>query len=352
MSNKLSFSQVNKYGMCPKSFQHHYIDKLRPTTFSAALAFGSALDVALNVLLMEPDKSAEESFIKEFTNQKVNDVDSFLPADINLMYAATDIDLELVLPEDMVKIAHIDYASLAKKKKDVGIDNMTTDERKDYNLCNWMSLKAKGLLMLKVYRKKVLPKILKVHAVQKYVEVSNTVGDKVIGYVDLIADIEGHGTVVLDHKTSAREYDDAAVLTSPQLTLYMHILEEEYKTRKAGFIVLRKTVVKNRKKTCSKCGHDGSGGRAKTCDNEIAGKRCGGEWREQIDPDITIQFIVDEVPPRTEEIVMQNFDDINTAIKAGVFTRNFNSCENTYGGRCVYFDKCFKDSERGLIKKE
>lgn len=364
MNTKLSHSQVSRYQLCAQAYKYHYLDKIRPTTQSAALCFGTALDDALNVLLTEKDKSPEEKFLAVFRFQKINNVDTYLPSSVDLVYADADYDEELLSNEDKEYI--IDqinkgnikynvtgsledtYNNLRKKKKEIGFLNLSFDEKVFYNNMNWLSLKNKGLLMLAAYRKKVLHKIKKVHAVQKYVALENGEGDKIIGYVDLIADIEGHGNVILDHKTSSMEYEEDSVLTSPQLSLYTHILEQEFNTRKAGYVVLRKTIIKNRKKKCSKCNHDGSGGRHKTCDNVIEGKRCGGEWIETIDPDINIQFIVDEIPPITEEIVIKNYDEVNSAIKAKVFPRNFNSCHNTYGGPCPYVNLCFRNSMKDL----
>lgn len=369
MKTKLSHSQCQRYQLCGQAYKYHYVDKIRPRVFSAALAFGTALDDALNVLLTEKDKSPEDKFLSVFRFQKVNNVDTFLPTCVELVYAETDYDEELLTTEDHAAIQQsIEkgniicegpteleyYQALRKKKKEVGFANLSFEEKKYYNFLNWLSLKNKGLLMLQAYRKKVLPKITKVHAVQKYVALENSEGDKIIGYVDLVADIKDIGTVILDHKTSAMEYEEDAVLTSPQLSLYTHILENEYSTRKAGYIVLRKSVIKNRKKVCTKCNHDGSGSRAKTCDNTIDGKRCGGAWDESIDPDIHIQFIVDEIPAKTEEIVINNFDEVNNAIKANVFTRNFNTCHNHYGGDCPYVKLCFRNNMEGLedLKKE
>jgi hypothetical protein len=308
-------------------------------------------------------KDAVSIFIKAFTYAKINEVDTYVPTSQNVVYANTDFDLDLLSEDDHTYVKELFakgtikgpedyleyYNSLREKKQSSGFDNFTVNEKKFYNVMNWLSLKQKGLLMLIAYEKKVLPKIEKVHAVQKYVSLENADGDKVIGYVDLIADVKGIGTVILDNKTSAREYEEDSVLTSGQLSLYVHMLEEEYKTRYAGYIVMRKTIIKNRKKICKTCGYDGSGSRHKTCNNEVEGKRCGGDWAETISPDVFIQFITDEVPIETENIVLENFDNINEVIKAGNFTRNLNSCENYYGGKCPYFNLCYKGSMHGLV---
>ena len=66
--NKLSHSQVSRYGLCPKSYEFHYVRKIRTSVMSAALVYGSALDSALNQLLLpEENKGSPESvFESEF----------------------------------------------------------------------------------------------------------------------------------------------------------------------------------------------------------------------------------------------------------------------------------------------
>lgn len=348
MKRTLSHSQISRYQSCGKSYYYHYVRKIRPTTQSAALCFGSALDVAINELLVPAGKDPEQVFLDSFAQQYVGGVMTSLRYCEDLVYAESDYDDELIPEVEASLEDRALYQDIRKLKKEHGFENLSSKYKQIYNGMNWLSLKNKGLLMLNAYRKKVIPKIKKVYEVQRQVSLENEDGDKIIGYVDLIADIEGYGTVILDNKTSAREYEETSVITSPQLSLYMHILEQEYNTRLAGYIVLRKQVIKNRKKTCTKCGHDGTGGRHATCNNTIEGKRCGGTWSEEIDPDVGVQFIVDEIPHITEEIVITNYDEVNKAIKAGIYHRNFGTCDNYYGSPCPYRDLCFKNSTKNL----
>jgi len=363
--NRLSHSACSKYQLCGQAYKYHYIDKIRPKVTSAALMFGNALDHALNVILTDSKESAEALFEKSFRFNKINDIETYLPTCTELVYAAADFDSDLLIQEDydyldsQVKEGKIiapttnwleTYSELKKKKTTTGLDSLTFDEKKYFNLMNWLSLKRKGFLMLDAYRNKVMPKLEKVYSVQEYVSIDNGDGDKIIGYVDLIADVKGIGTVILDNKTSSMEYEEDAVITSPQLSLYTHILEDKYKTRKAGYIVLNKQVMKNRVKICKKCGYNGSKSRAKTCDAiGDYDKRCHGEWEETISPEIFVQFMVDEIPKQTENIVIQNYDSINEGIKAGVFHRNFNSCQNTFGGPCPYLRLCYRNKMDGLM---
>lgn len=366
-NNRLSHSACSKYQLCGQAYKFHYIEKIRPRLQSAALIFGNALDHALNVVINNSKDNAEALFEKSFRFNKINDVETYLPTCEELVYASTDFDADLLTEEDYNHLStqvnegkipaplsegawFETHSEIKKKKTKNGFDSLTSGEKRYFNLMNWLSLKRKGFLMLEAYRTKVMPQIEKVHSVQEYVSLDNEVGDKIIGYVDLVADVKGHGTVILDNKTSSMEYEEDAVVTSPQLSLYTHILEEKYKTRKAGYIVLNKQVIKNRVKICKKCGHNGSGSRAKTCD-AIGDyeKRCHGEWEETISPEIYVQFMVDEIPKQTENIVMQNYDSINDGIKAEVFHRNFNSCQNTFGGPCPYLKLCYRNKMDGLI---
>lgn len=361
MKTKLSFSQTQRYQMCPRSYKYHYIERLRPNVQSGALAFGSAMDDALNNLLTS-NTNPEDIFEKKFTYQEINGENTYVPTAENLVYANSDFDNDLLTKDDFsfveekIKEGIISgssnimetYTLLRERKTKEGLGKFSTKDIKFYNLLNWLCLRRKGFLMIDAYRRKVLPKIERVHVVQEYVCLENAVGDKVIGYVDLVADIKGVGTVILDNKTSSMEYEEDAVLTSAQLALYTHCLSEKFNTRKAGYIVMKKAISKNRKKICKVCGNDGSGARHKTCNAEVEGKRCGGEWDETIDPDVYIQILIDEVPATTENIVMENIDSINEAIKCNQFHRNLNSCNNWYGGKCPYIDMCYKGSKKGL----
>ena len=276
--NRLSHSQVSKYQQCGKAYEFWYLKKIRPTKSRAALLFGTALDRAIGVLL-KPDedrtKTPEQIFDYFWRFQEINGSNVYLPTCTSIVYAKSDFDKDLLSKDDAEKIG----TSLEKileimaKRVEMGHNGINEEERKIANHAMWTCLHHKGHYMIKAFRDKVQSKLTKVHSTQEYIELNNG-EDKVIGYIDMVAEVDGHNEpIVLDLKTSAMQYEDDAVLTSPQLTLYVHAVADKYKTRKAGFIVLNKNLIKNRKKVCSKCNHDGSGGRHKTCANEIEGKR-------------------------------------------------------------------------------
>ena len=344
---KLSHSAVSKYSVCPKAYQYHYVERIRSNVTHAALPFGSALDKGLNALLTNTG-DPETEFIKAFSDQEINDVIVNLPVSTNLVYADADFDEELL----SLSTSDLDkYYNIRSKKKAIGFQLLSKEEKEFYNSMNWLSMSAKGSLMLRAYKEKIMPKLKTIIAVQETITLENSNGDSVIGYVDLVAEHEDHGIVVFDNKTAARRYEEDSVLTSPQLSLYVHALEAKYGTRKAGYIVLGKNIIKNRKKVCKTCHHDGSGSRAKSCDAVISGKRCGGEWSESISPDVDIQVVVDEIPEQTEQIVIENYDTVCKSIASESFPRNFHNCDNIYGGPCVYRSLCFKNSMKDLVKR-
>ena len=362
MSNRLSHSSASRFMTCPKSFEFHYIKKLRPKLQSAALLFGSAIDKATTALLDihsgKESKPAEEIFGYTWRFQDVNGVNVYLPTCIDIVYSNTDYDNELLLPEDIQKlkdkykledpIAFVDQ--IYERKETVGFAGLSDESKTILNHANWLSLNRKGLLMVRAVRDKVLPNITKVLDTQAFVSLENGNGDKIIGYADLVCLYKGYDKpVIIDFKTTTREYASDSVIMSPQLTLYVHSLAEKYQTRLGGYITLSKLVRKNKTKICQVCGNDGSGKRHATCDAKINGKRCEGDWNITLDCDIFVNTIIDAIPERTEDVVLENLDAINLMIKQGIFTRNLQSCDMAWGP-CTYKDLCFKGDDSGLIK--
>jgi hypothetical protein len=365
VGSRLSHSQVSKFQQCGKAYEYWYVKKIRPTKLRASLLFGTALDRAIGTLLdPEAEKTPEQIFDYFWRFQDINGTQEYIPTLLNIIYSKTDYDKDLVTTEDLQKyeLSSESVTNALEKRDEVGIEKLDNKNRQVVNLLSWISLSKKGHYMIEAFRKKVMPKLKKVHSTQEYIKLENGDGDSVIGYIDLVADVDGFDTpVVLDLKTSAMQYEEDSVLTSPQLSLYVHAVSDKYKTRKAGFIVLNKHIIKNKTKTCKKCGHF-SEGRAKSCDREsiesvetkkgIVDKavRCGGEWDEKISPEVYVQFIVDDIPKQTEDLVLQNIDDINISIKTGHFTRNLSICNNVYGGQCEYINLCYRGKMDGLVE--
>lgn len=378
MSNpiKLSHSAANQWMQCPKKYYYHYIEKYREKTNSAALLWGSAIDEALNSMLIDHAKRRvdflcqeyDNVFLSKWRNSFINKKMVELVSSELITYAASDFDGELIPDADINGIIALcgigsRYESLSparsreelmglmgaikREKEAKGWDNLTSPQRQFYNHMNWLSLAVKGKILLRQYIKQILPQITKVLAVQKEIKLVNTEGDEITGFVDAVVEWVDGRVVVIDNKTAAREYDWDAVLKSTQLALYVHALQDEFKTRTAGFIVLRKGILKNRSKVCSVCGHDGTGSRAKTCDNEVDSKRCSGAWNEKINPEAEINILINDIPERVEQIVLENLADMGYLIKQGIFPRSLNSCESPFP--CQFRGLCFKNDDSNLV---
>lgn len=364
MSNRLSHSAASKFQECPKAYEFHYLQKLRSKTTSGALLFGSALDAALTVLMKskmnpeEKEKDPYKTFGYMFRFQEINGQQEYLTTSTNIVYSNSDFDKDLLQNEDYIKIKeilkeeHIEelFDRALELKDQFGWRDLDNKYKKIINVFNWFSLFRKGEIMIDSIIKNILPNITEVLGVQEYVKLDNGIGDTVIGYADLVCRYKGQDTpVVIDFKTSSMVYEKDSVLTSPQLSLYVHSLRERFEnTNRAGFIVLNKQIKKNKTKICSVCSADASGTTVKTCASEASGKRCKGELNITIKPEVFIQELFNDIPPATEDLVLDNFDSINKMIKLGIFSRNLSSCRRPWG-ICPYFSKCFYNSDEDLV---
>ncbi len=369
MANRLSHSSVNKFQHCPTAWNLHYKKRIRSTKAKSSLLYGTAIDKSTALLLEGQSlEEAKKVFDQYWRFQYVNGKQEYIPTLGNLVYAKADYDEDLLSDEAWSKIecAKEEVLNLITRRNTEGFDALRPDQKVIVNHAYWWSLYAKGHLMLEAFKKKVMPKLTKVYSTQEEISLENDEGDTVVGFVDLVSDVKGYEQpVILDVKTSARNYDEeTSVIYSPQLSLYTSALSEKYNTRLAGYIVLNKAVIKNKKKICSVCSFDGSGGRAKTCDQEFATEdmkkgvvvkkmvRCNGAWNETIDPDIYVQFLVEEIPQATEDLVLSNIVDINTAIKTGTYTKNLSNCLNSFGQPCEFLNLCFRGDMTDLMVSE
>jgi hypothetical protein len=352
---KLSHSAASRYRKCGKSYELHYIKKLRPTYTSSALLFGDGLDKAYNELLQPTGQDAYELFLKGWTNGLINKNPVYLPTSEKIVYAAKDFDINLLTKDDYQEIdkrvkegslGNFTVEEVLAEKQSTGFDKLTVEYKRFFNFLNWLVMKNKAKYMIDGYREEILPRIKKVHAVQKPINADNGNGGTLSGFIDLIADIDDHGPVVLDNKTSAREYEWDSARNSPQLGLYLHMEGPVYNTRKVGFIVTLKNL--ERTKVCSTCGHKGKGSH-KTCDNVINDKRCGGEWTNSYKA--AFQVIVNEMDVQFEEMSVEAIDDVAKGVAAQVFVRNTESCFDWYGNPCPYVNFCHKGNKKGLVEE-
>lgn len=367
MPNKISFSAVSMYLTCGKKYFLHYKKRIRPNTISGALLIGGAIDKALNELVESKNlEKAIKVFDKSFRYNFINNEGFSVPESTKVVYAKKDFDKDLLQKEDYEKFEKAKeewnyeggslvevYEALLNKKEENGFVNLEIKEKALYNLVNWLSIRRKGHLMLQSWYTNVLPNIKQTLAVQKSIGIENDQGDKITGFLDLVAEWKDGKRYLLDNKTSYMEYESDSASKSQQLILYYHAVKEEFKLDGVGFIVLYKAINKNRTKKCESCGKDGTGQRHKTCDAETTKGRCNGSWIETINPECRIDIILNQVNEPAENLVLETFDQTNEGIKKEVFAPNLDSC-NKYGIPCAYARLCWENSMEDLVqlKKE
>lgn len=364
MKQRLSHSQVNKYNECGKAYELHYKKKWRVKEQSAALLFGTAIDKACEHYLKNRNVDlANEVFINVWTEQEINGKLTKLHNLTEIIYSDNDLDLELLCQSDYdaiiksysVKDVLATIDEIKTSKEQVGFKKLSENDKEILNFTNWLCMRKKGRLMLSEAMKWIDENIIELLGTQVKVDLENSEGDSILGFADLVARVKGYDKpVILDFKTSARAYEEDAVKKSPQLALYVFSLKENYEqTNTAGFVVFQKNIRKNKEKTCSVCGHDGTGGRHKKCDNIIQGSRCNGDWIEKINPTAVIQTLINEIDQHFQEVVVENYNEVNKGVKAEIYPRNWKSCVQ-YNGviTCPYFNYCHHNKLDGIIIPE
>jgi hypothetical protein len=306
-------------------------------------------------------------FYRNWIRQKNNNDELiYLKRSEEITYSKADFDYDLLTTKDKEELAEYSDDIMADReivyadKKELGWENVPSEERQFLNLGNWLSLRHKGRILLEGFYKEVLPRIKKVHATQMYISLENEEGDLVRGYIDLICDWDAiDNTIVFDFKTSSVKYEDDSVKESEQLGLYSLALLEppnnetiDIKIKQEGYIVLKKGLDKAVTKTCTKCGNVAlPGGRAITCLNMVQGKKCGGQWARDVIFNGEYQIILDKVPESVKDGVIDKINRVNAEIKNGEFPMNTDSCISKFG-RCEYFNFCHHNDSSSLIKKE
>ena len=364
MSNKLSHSSVSRFQTCPTSWKLHYAKRYRPKLQSSALLFGTAIDKAFETMVQGGD--GKDMFEKVWTFQIINGNTEFLPDSSLLAYYQSDIEMFLLDEQDKAKLNEwlakntpetrnwtAVYDDCDQEREMKGFQNIHEGKRQFLNYVAWLSMRQKGLLMVQTLQEKVLPKITKVVSTQEEVKLKLEEGSSITGFTDLICQWEPYqnDTIIFDLKTSSKAYEADSVLNSPQLALYAHAFGEKHQTNLCGFIVLGKRIIKNKTKICSVCKVEGTGSRARTCDQETDGIRCGGAWEESFKPEIMLQIIVDKISKERQQFVLENISEIDKAIQAGVFVKNLQSCIMPYG-KCSFYNICHNNDASDLIQLE
>lgn len=323
MPNRLSHSQLEKWKFCQKSWEHHYVNRIRPVAIPSPLAFGNAIGKTFEHIL-KSGYNPKDFFDEHWTTFEWNNKFVNLKESKDVVYLKSDHDEEL-------------------------------------GATPWESLRVKGHLMIDAFSDRFLPLVTNVYSTEEQVELFSG-DDSNIGFADAVVDMIGYDTpIVLDFKTAGRKYEQNSVVESVQLGQYLYTLGDKYNTKLAGYIVFLKQIRKNRQKICSSCGHDGSGGKFKTCNSQIykdsldkleGFHRCNGAWIETIFPECDVQIIIDEIPVTFQEQVIDNIGLVNDLINIGTIEPNYDACDNDYGRRCQYYNLCHNSDMTGLVKLE
>lgn len=333
---KLSHSACTRYMACPASYDYYYNQGIRPAKLGSALMFGSAMDSALNELLLTKSMTkALDAYNATVTSYALGSVTiGKYDYDSDLLTEKDREQLLTALVEVGYKGNDIDglVASLMSKHQ------LSENQYKALDLVVRRVFEHKATLLLTAYADKVLPYIQQVYNVQK---------PSGPGYLDATVEWKGYGKIIVDHKTSGRPYADDSIEYSAQLAMYA----AEEKVNQVAFVVLVKQLKKNKEKVCGVCGHKGAGSH-KTCDNVVDGDRCGGPWEITIRPEAEIQILHGEVTKEAMAVADELQREVRRAVEAKIFPCNVGSCNSQYGRACEYKNLKWKNSMDGLIKVE
>ena len=174
----------------------------------------------------------------------------------------------------------------------------------------WLSVKAKGELMIAAYEKEIMPLFKRVISVQNEVKLTNDSGQSLIGFADIIVETHQWGNVLFDNKTTSVRYSENSVGESAQLATYYALLKDKYDLNKAGFITIDKAI---RKK----------------------------------DPKVNIKVLVGDISPELIQNTFDSYDVVLSKILDGNFERDYTGCTTKFGP-CDYYNFCHNQDSTGL----
>jgi len=353
----VSHSAAQAWKECQEKHYLRYIERVKPIEMGSSLGFGIAIDTSIAFLLTNVQNGTREEGLKGYKDVFLNHAEkgwNLAVNDLNMRYRQKDYDSVVIRSsEDKLFVSswerelEVKAEDAIKAEKQKEHKPLKENEFLMFNKLCWISLKNKGLLMLEAFVRDVLPKIKKVIAIQHKIEGKTAEGVDVVGYIDLIAELEGYDKpIIIDLKTSASYYDADSIFLAEQLTLYTAAVGDEVGTDLAGYIVLLKQM--DGKALCSKCGYlkDST---HRTCNNDVNGVRCKGEWDEI--PEAKVQILVDRISKDRQNDFMNGFSTLASVMNQGLRIKNLNACKNY--GLCDYYHLChFGDKSKYIFKNE
>lgn len=378
---KISNTQRSLYLQCGRKYFYRYKKKMRPRAKGSALFFGSAFDQASDILLHQRDlQSAKDRFAELWMAHEQN---------LSCKFSKTDLDVRLYEQSDLAKLEaaagnlnhskakgefdnHGDVVILIKdikKLKEQSFTRDLTDEEERFlHYATILSMLRKGYLMLESFYINILPKISRVISTQTKVDIQDGVGNEITGYIDLLCEMENFelpngrilaagDLVVADVKTASVTYWEKLdkIEESDQLDGYLCSpqVQSIQATNLVSYMAISKQVSKNEKSFCKSCGHEKVSSHKK-CNAEIDGKRCNGEWKEDVTYFCESKIVIAERNLQEASQIYVDYDHIVRAIQAEIFPRNRENCD-AYGQICEYKDicgKCFSSADQEELELE
>ena len=365
---RVSNTQRSLYLQCPRKYKYRYRHKLRARDKGSALFFGTAFDKASDILFHERDLvKAKEEFSHLWLAHEDN---------TSVKFSKTDLDTRIYQPQDLARLeASAANLNDSKPKKGFDKDNdvvklvkeikklkensyvrdLTPEEAQFLHYAHILGMNRKGHLMLEAFHRDILPHVTEVVSTQTKIDISDGAGSTIIGYIDLLCKMEGYklpngrvlgkdDLVVADVKTAGAYYwgklDD--IDKSDQLDVYLVSpqVQEIDETNLICYMAVSKQISKDETQHCSKCGHEKTT-RHSTCNAEVDGQRCGGEWKGDVKYFCDSKIVIAERDIQEAQQILMDYDDVLHGIKQEVFPRNRDSC-NAFGGICEYADICGK----------
>lgn len=363
---KLSNSQRDLYLQCGKKYYFRYIKKMRPRAKGSALFFGGAFDHATEVLLEHRDLAqAKLAFTERWMAQEGN---------LNCKFAKNDYVDKILKEEDTLRLKlcvdnlnhskakgdyaeHKDVLKLVQEIKKMGensfLRELTHEEQQFLHFANVLCMNRKGHLMVESFYKNILPHLTQVIATQLKITIPHPDGHEVTGFIDLVSKMTGYklpngrvltddDILVLDVKSAGATYwaklDDLTM--SDQLDTYLISPEVQNirPTNLIGYLAVAKQISTLEESICKSCGNKKSTTH-KTCNADITGRRCGGEWDTRQEYYCDAKIVVGERDLTQASAMLEDYTSVLTGVMAEVFPRNRGACF-AYNGVCEYMSVC------------
>lgn len=371
-----SYSQHSCFKNCPKHWHIKYKERLEKPQTGSSLYFGTAVDTTIEYLLnqlqdlgpnIDPQTARilyeDNKCLEVFKDNWVTNIafgkKTPIFDNLDVVYSNNDFDEQVLSPEDLNQLTAwggtnkpVDHFKAILKKKKNPFKKLTSQEELYWNRANWLVMLRKGELLVNSFREQFMPKIKKVHSAQLRGELKDpSTGDAIVGYIDMVLEIEGHDKpIIFDLKTAARPYKPEQIELSEQLTLYTAMQGETFDTNLIGYVVLCKNINKENVSTCKKCGAT-KNSRHKTCNAEVDGVRCEGEWDEKIILKPEVQVMIGNRETKQVCDLLEDYSNIMLAMKNNIIYKDFSKCHNWYGKPCDFINYCHKGDKTGLVDK-